>query len=337
MSSSKADGLFVDEDYTGAIDAYTNDINSSGPSSTLLSRRAAAYIKLGNFESALNDCDSSLQLNSTIAITHYRKGIALFMLQKHTDAFHSFVKAEELSCIANVSSWKRRCKAYVKDLVEQKPQPDQSKTQPIPQPTKADRSEPPKAPTTSDKPTQPPKIRHEWLQTSQMVTIEIFAPKINKDSVKVEATPNTAEITFPLPSGSDYMLDLELYGSIDPSSVEVRTTPRKVEIVMRKDPQMRWKTLEKGEQVETLDPKLYPSSKGAKNWTKIAKEEAEKYAEEDKKSEDFLSQIFSQGDPDTQRAMQKSFLESGGTVLSTNWSEVGKEKVEPYKSKYDDE
>jgi len=28
------------------------------------------------------------------------------------------------------------------------------------------------------------------------------------------------------------------------------------------------------------------------------------------------------------RAIEKSFYESGGTVLSTNWSEVGKGKVE---------
>ena len=27
------------------------------------------------------------------------------------------------------------------------------------------------------------------------------------------------------------------------------------------------------------------------------------------------------------KAMNKSFMESGGTVLSTNWSEIGKEKV----------
>ena len=27
------------------------------------------------------------------------------------------------------------------------------------------------------------------------------------------------------------------------------------------------------------------------------------------------------------KAMNKSFMESGGTVLSTNWAEIGKEKV----------
>jgi suppressor of G2 allele of SKP1 len=35
-----------------------------------------------------------------------------------------------------------------------------------------------------------------------------------------------------------------------------------------------------------------------------------------------------QGDEDTRRAMMKSFVESNGTVLSTNWKEVGEKPVE---------
>ena len=38
--------------------------------------------------------------------------------------------------------------------------------------------------------------------------------------------------------------------------------------------------------------------------------------------------IFKNGDEDTQRAMMKSFQESNGTCLSTNWKEIGSKKVE---------
>ena len=38
----------------------------------------------------------------------------------------------------------------------------------------------------------------------------------------------------------------------------------------------------------------------------------------------FFSQIYANADPETKRAMIKSFTESGGTSLSTNWAEIGK-------------
>ncbi|OJJ08064.1 hypothetical protein ASPVEDRAFT_143152 [Aspergillus versicolor CBS 583.65] len=47
----------------------------------------------------------------------------------------------------------------------------------------------------------------------------------------------------------------------------------------------------------------------------------------------FFKKLYADADDDTRRAMMKSFVESNGTSLSTNWSEVGKGKVEPYQSK----
>lgn len=38
--------------------------------------------------------------------------------------------------------------------------------------------------------------------------------------------------------------------------------------------------------------------------------------------------IYENGTEEQRRAMNKSFQESGGTVLSTNWNEVAKDKVD---------
>lgn len=68
-----------------------------------------------------------------------------------------------------------------------------------------------------------------------------------------------------------------------------------------------------------------------RDWGAIEKTLAAE-AEEKKEGEAALNEMFQKiyGDAsdETKRAMNKSFQESGGTVLSTNWAEIGKEKTE---------
>lgn len=100
----------------------------------------------------------------------------------------------------------------------------------------------------------------------------------------------------------------------------------------------------------------YPTSSraGPKNWDKVAADltkkpkktetsnssespSSEKDSDDDGYDSDFggdpvdsfFKKLYAGSDPDTRRAMMKSYYESNGTALSTNWSEVGKGKVEP--------
>ncbi|KAM7504816.1 hypothetical protein LguiB_003720 [Lonicera macranthoides] len=77
----------------------------------------------------------------------------------------------------------------------------------------------------------------------------------------------------------------------------------------------------------------YPSSKPKTvDWDKleaqVKKEEKEEKLDGDEALNKFFQDIYKDADEDTRRAMRKSFIESNGTVLSTNWKDVGSKKVE---------
>lgn len=94
----------------------------------------------------------------------------------------------------------------------------------------------------------------------------------------------------------------------------------------------------------------YPTSSrtGPKNWDALATEalrkenaaasanpSADADADDDLDDLDeadplngFFKKIYKDANPDTKRAMMKSYIESNGTALSTNWEEVNKGVVE---------
>lgn len=142
----------------------------------------------------------------------------------------------------------------------------------------------------------------------------------------------------------------------------------KVEVSLRKkQPGRKWAALERTVDEDSVvvpavsgthpssdrssgNAPAYPTSsrKGVKDWDKVASSLGEKKGKEKSSSKEgddaeadsdtseyggdqvdgFFKKLYSNADPDTQRAMVKSFYESEGTALNTNWSEVGKKKVD---------
>lgn len=189
-----------------------------------------------------------------------------------------------------------------------------------------------------------PKIKHDWYQTETHVIVTILAK--NTDDTKVAYDENTLSVSAKLPSGNEYSLELNLAHPIIAEQCLHKVLASKIEIKLKKRDGIRWNTLEgnpvKQKVVQPIPSEIlqhndqipkYPSScKKVKDWDKVEKEIEKQEAEETPEAEAalnaLLQRIYGNGSDEVRRAMNKSFVESGGTVLSTNWSEVGQGKVE---------
>jgi len=131
---------------------------------------------------------------------------------------------------------------------------------------------------------------------------------------------------------NEYQLDIDLCDDIAPKESSVSFLSTKMEIQLKKASFSRWKTLENvGESTKQWDPVITsaPSStKPKKNWDKIVEEETkgEKLEGEESLNKVFQD-IYGNASDEQKKAMMKSYMESGGTVLSTNWEDVGKAEV----------
>lgn len=83
----------------------------------------------------------------------------------------------------------------------------------------------------------------------------------------------------------------------------------------------------KGKATETSAPSSYPTSSrsGPKNWDKLDGADSD---EEDSDVNLFFKKLYKNATPEQQRAMMKSFTESSGTSLSTDWDDVKGRTVE---------
>ncbi|KAI9063111.1 SGS-domain-containing protein [Trametes sanguinea] len=184
-------------------------------------------------------------------------------------------------------------------------------------------------------------LRHEFYETDEKLTLSIFDKGADPEQVKITFEPRK----FSYVNGEKSLVLEPLKGQIDPAKSDYTVGKVKVEVRFAKMAQGRWGSLV-GDSPDPLAsapvaapaPTSSAPRKPRKNWDGITNEilESEKPVSPDQDPNaggdaavnDFFRKLYADADEDTRRAMMKSFQESGGTTLSTNWDEVKKSTVE---------
>ncbi|KAL3837658.1 hypothetical protein ACJIZ3_022249 [Penstemon smallii] len=341
---TKAKEAFIDDHFELAVDLYSQAISLTPNSAELYVDRAQANIKLQNFTEAVDDANKAIGLDPSMAKAYLRKAMACIKLEEYQTA------KTALETGASLAPGDSRFTKLIKECDERIAAEEAEElpvelvnkasievvTPNILQPAAALPSEGTTVSSTK------PKYRHEFYQKPEEVVVTIFAKRVPANSVVIDFGEQILSVDIEVPGEEAYHFQPRLFGKIVPSKCRYEVMSTKIEIRLTKADSLHWTSLEFSrnapvahkEHVSSGSKKpTYPSSKPKRvDWDKleaqVKKEEKEEKLDGDAALNKFFRDIYKDADEDTKRAMSKSFVESHGTVLSTNWKEVGSKKVE---------
>jgi suppressor of G2 allele of SKP1 len=348
--ASEAMEAFVDDDFASAFELYTKLVDAAPTRASAWIHRSATLLKLDRPAEALEDAERAVALDPDNAKAHLRRGMALHALDRPADARTAFERGRALDPMSKqLLSWIAKCD----DALDARVAPSSSASG-------ASSAPAPPLPAA-------PAYKHQWYQSQTHVTIEVLAKGVDPEAVEFDLRPDAIRVTVRAYSASSspsdpppYELSLRLFGDVAPERSECKVTPAKLEMRLEKAEAIQWTDLTReareagGENARPTQPnnfsdpsrfasggapRAYPSSFSASarqraptDWdaleAELKAEEAEEKPEGDAALNKLFQDIYGKADDDTRRAMNKSFQESGGTVLSTNWGEIGAKKTE---------
>ncbi|KAG5539612.1 hypothetical protein RHGRI_019972 [Rhododendron griersonianum] len=348
--ANQAREAFVDDDFRSAVDLYTQAIDLNPRSADLYAERAQANFKLDNFTEAVADANKAIEIDPSMAKAYLRKGIACFKLEEYHTAKAALEKGASL--LQNdsrfsklISECDERIAAESSDLTRSlTPEVTSIAAQSSDKSVgNLEEAEEGRSKSCQRKEVEPakPKYRHEYYQKPEELVVSIFAKGVPAKSVSIDYGEQILSIMIDVPGEDKYHFQPRLFGKVVPDKCRFEVLSTKVEIRLVKAEAINWPSLEYSKEVAVphvnaspaLKTPSYPSSKPrTKDWDKLAaqvkKEEKEEKLDGDAAVNKLFGDIYQSADEDMRRAMLKSFVESNGTVLSTNWQDVGSKKVE---------
>ncbi|CAA2964037.1 Suppressor of G2 allele of skp1 [Olea europaea subsp. europaea] len=343
---TKAKAAFIDDHFELAVDLYSQAIALCPNTAELFADRAQANIKLLNFTGAISDANKAIELDPSIAKAYLRKGMACIKLEEFQTAKTALetgasLAPEDSRFIKLIKECNERIAEeageVLKQSVDEGPSNVTSRSELLGQGsvTLSDASgaislSNEGAAVSSTK----LKYKHEYYQKPEEIVVTIFAKRVPEKNIVVDFGEQIS-LKNMLKKGERTILE------IIPSKCRYEVMSTKVEIRLAKADAVHWTSLEFRTDVPVVQRTIvssgiqrptYPSSKPKRvDWDKleaqVKKEEKEEKLDGDAALNKFFRDIYKDSDEDTRRAMSKSFVESHGTVLSTNWKDVGSKKV----------
>ncbi|CAA6665954.1 unnamed protein product [Spirodela intermedia] len=342
----RAKEAFVDDNFELAAELYTQALNLAQDDADLYADRAQANIKLENYTEAVSDAHRAIELDPSLSKAYLRKGTACMKLEEYQTAKTALQAGFDLS--PGDTRFNKLIKECDDRIAEESGVISSTKISG----TSSSVSPPSESADESGKdeekilPVTPamPKYRHDYYNTPTEVVLTIFAKGIPQENVNVDFGQQALTVSIDVPGEESYHFQPRLFGKIVPSNCRYKVLPSKIEIRLSKVDPITWTSLEFNKDKTSLQKinvpsgssasrkPSYPSSKSKTDWDKleaeVKKEENDEKLDGDAALNKLFRDIFRDADDDMRRAMQKSFVESNGTVLSTNWKDVGSKKVE---------
>lgn len=339
-------------DHAKAAEHYAEAITlTDAGMQRLHAAHAHALLSADRAEDALAAANSALRATQPSPAAWYWKGAALFRMGRRADAKPAFSKAasleRDLTLKTSYMDWAARCD-----------QTDDVDTPTISTPVA--RADPDAAPATnaasahahadsekandavpmeSVEPSAPAvpvdNTRMQWYQSISHVNIDVYAKNVNRDGSAVDFSENAMHMRLRRPDKDDYIFDVDLAETIIPAESTWTVSRFKVEVRLKKARRATtWKSLDSASEIISAAVeasvlsrrRLGKTAELQKTWDRVADQELKDYNEDDTSMALFRT-LYKDGDEDMRRAMMKSFSESGGQVLSTNWDEVKTKKV----------